>query len=389
MQPVHRRYAINLFALAPEAAMLYAALAAALSVSGTAPQQPRTLPEFRSDVRVLRLDVSVVDGRGQPVAGLEPEDFLVLEDGRPVRITFFEAVADGGSATDEQGEGLIVSAPPSRRVLLLVDTGAMSTAQLFRARQSAARYLREAAAEGDWVRLVNLSTGRAWDGRMPHDRARLESAALSLARRGSPWADLAAGDGSMFDAIQDRVEVDAQVGAPSETETAGQFLSAFAQGSGLLGVLEALLVQLDGLEGRKAVVLLSPGFPSLRGLDERLQRVSTLARDAATAIYFVDAAGLDGLEPVRGKLPPAFESAWRRSGGAQDLAEATGGFTARFANSLFPALRRVAAELRTYYVLGYVPPRPDDGRFRAVKVKVNVRGLTARTKKGYLAGRRR
>jgi len=41
------------------------------------------------------------------------------------------------------------------------------------------------------------------------------------------------------------------------------------------------------------------------------------------------------------------------------------------------------------HVLGYVPPRPDDGKFRAVKVKVSARGVTARTKKGYLAGRPR
>lgn len=45
--------------------------------------------------------------------------------------------------------------------------------------------------------------------------------------------------------------------------------------------------------------------------------------------------------------------------------------------------------MQTYYVLGYVPSRPDDGRFRSVKVKVGVPGLAARTKKGYLARLRR
>jgi hypothetical protein len=86
---------------------------------------------------------------------------------------------------------------------------------------------------------------------------------------------------------------------------------------------------------------------------------------------------------------PAFELAWNRSGGAMDLAEATGGFTSRFANSLLPALARVGDEMRSYYVVGYVPPKPDDGRFRSVRVKVNARGAVARTKKGYLAGKPR
>ena len=70
----------------------------------------------------------------------------------------------------------------------------------------------------------------------------------------------------------------------------------------------------------------------------------------------------------------------------QELAEATGGFTYRFSNALFPALRRVADELRTYYVVGYVPTRPDDGRFRRVRVEVDVPGASARTKIGYVAG---
>jgi VWFA-related protein len=337
---------------------------------------------------VIRLDVSVVDRRGQPVTGLTPRDFVVLENGRPVEITFFEAVQGGASAgiettTDEA----IVSAPPPRRIVLLVDTGGLSHGQLIRTRQSVARYLREDAADGDWLRLVNLGSGHAWDGRIPEDRERLLAVAQRLARRGSPWAE-ASGEtaGALQDPIEDRTETESAPGRPSQTVTTGQFLSAFSQGIGVLGTVESLLTQLHGLEGRKALVLLGPGFPQLRGLDDVLQRVASQAREAATAVYFVDATGIDGLVPEPGRrLPPAFESAWMRSGGAQDLAEATGGFTSRFANSLLPALQRVGAEMQSYYVIGYAPTRPDDGRFRSVKVRVDVAGASARTKKGYLA----
>jgi VWFA-related protein len=164
----------------------------------------------------------------------------------------------------------------------------------------------------------------------------------------------------------------------------------FSRTSGLLGTLESLFIQLEAVPGRKAVVMISPGFPQLHNFDKKLQRVATLAREAAVAVYFVDAVGLDGLIETgpsgRVMLRPAFEMAWNRSGGSQDLAEATGGFTFRFGNSLLPALSRIGSEMRTYYVLGYVPQRPDDGRFRSVKVKVDLPGVTARTKKGYLAG---
>jgi VWFA-related protein len=148
-----------------------------------------------------------------------------------------------------------------------------------------------------------------------------------------------------------------------------------------------VLVQLAAVEGRKALVLISPGFSQLFGLDRQLEEVATLAREAATAIYFLDSVGLEAHMPEPGRpMVSLFAEAWRRSGGAQDLAEATGGFTFRFSNSILPGLERVSAEMRTYYVVGYVPTRPEDGRFRSVTVKVGIRGAGVRTKKGYLAG---
>ena len=364
--------------------MLAAVLAASVAVSR--PQERPPL-EFGVDVRMIRLDVSVVDGKGRPIVGLGAGDFQIFEDGRPVRVALFEAIQDGApwDATPTEDGGLVIVPRPrlDRRILLLVDTASMSRGQLQRARDGASRFLRESARDGDWVRLVNLSTGEAWDGTVPHDRAALAMIARGLRVGGSPWAGT-----NLTEVIAQRTE--GRAGSATETATSGQFLSVFAQTSGLLGTLEALLLELDGVEGRKAVVLVSPGFPQVLDLDARLQKVASLARLAATTVYFVDAAGLDDLLPEPGgKMLPAFEVAWNRSGGAMDLATATGGFTSRFSNTLLPALDRVGNEMRSYYVVGYVPPKPDDGRFRSVKVRVNAAGATARTKKGYLAGRPR
>jgi VWFA-related protein len=356
-------------------AMLLPLLAAAVSLVSA---QERQAPEFRSDVRLIRLDVSVVDGRGRPIAGLLPGDFTISEDGRPVEITYFEAVEETAAAVDH-------ATPPARRaarrVVLLVDTAFVSPGQLIRVRESAVRYLREATSVGDWVRIVNMATGTVRDGSIPDDRLRLEATARNLSRRASPW------DESVADSLPETMETDAGAGLPSQAQSFERFLSVFSRTSGLLGTLESLFVQLQGVPGRKAVVMISPGFPHLRNFDKQLERVASLAREATAAVYFVDAFGLDGMLPEPGqKMKPAFETAWTRSGGSQDLAEATGGFTYRFGNSLLPALARIGSEMRTYYLLGYVPTRPDDGRFRSVKVKVALPGVTARTKRGYLAG---
>jgi VWFA-related protein len=360
---------------------LLAALVLGLAgLSLTAQQRPT--PEFPADVRLIRLDVSVVDKRGRPVHGLLPSDFEVKEDGRAMPVSYFEAIGLPLAPGPDAAASTEATAAVPRRILLLIDAGAMNTGELRRARQAVVGYLSH-TREGEWLRLANLATGEVWDGAMPAERFRLLAAARALQRQPSPWADRGTEGGQ----IVERHEAAGVRGEPSRGETSGQFLSIFAQGAGLLGTLEALLTELAGVPGRKAVVLISPGFPQLRDLDRRLQHVASLARQSATTVYYVDATGQDGLLPEPGeRMRPVFETAWLRSGGAQDLAEATGGFTSRFSDSLLPALANVSAEMRTYYVLGYVPPRPQGG-FRRVSVKVKVPGLSARTKKGYLASR--
>src|SRR5262245_13535575 len=62
------------------------------------PQQPEPQrPIFRADVNFVRVDVIVTDKSGKPVAGLTPEDFEVLEGGKPQKIETFKLVSlDGG-----------------------------------------------------------------------------------------------------------------------------------------------------------------------------------------------------------------------------------------------------------------------------------------------------
>jgi VWFA-related protein len=62
------------------------------------------------DVDVVGVDVYVTDSDGNPVTGLQPADFQLLEDGNPVAITNFYAVHDGRPQSVEGR--LSASAPP-------------------------------------------------------------------------------------------------------------------------------------------------------------------------------------------------------------------------------------------------------------------------------------
>jgi len=372
------------------------------TVSGSA-QDPRHRPTpetltFASDVRMIRLDVSVVDSAGRPVRGLTAENFAILENGKPVELSVFEAIEDGALATTSRDASTALATVSvlsdgglervsGQRIVLVADPSGLSAMQLSRVREATADFIKERAEEGDIVRLINLSTREVFEGRIPDDRIRLASIGRKLSRHRSPFFT----PGGTGDSIAEQIDLDMEAGvgaAYSESVRRERFLSRFARTGELLSLFDEILIQLSAMPGRKSLVLISDGFPQLRQLDERLERTAHLAREAQAAIHFVDAYGLDGLLPEGAgqKLKPIFEEAWARSGGAQDLAAATGGFVSRFANVLTHAVSRAAAEARSYYIVGYAPVRSDDGKFRSVKVKVNRNDVTVRTKKGYIAG---
>src|SRR5262245_38194238 len=85
------------------------ALISAVAATVVARGQQSADPPF-----LVELDAVVVDESGRAVTGLRQEDFQIKEDGRPVELKTFEAVADA----DENGRAVARSI-----VLLLDDSG--------------------------------------------------------------------------------------------------------------------------------------------------------------------------------------------------------------------------------------------------------------------------
>src|ERR1041384_6614632 len=53
-------------------------------------QDSNNLPLFQSKVRVVLVDVVVTNTKGESVAGLVKNDFEILEEKQPQKISFFE-----------------------------------------------------------------------------------------------------------------------------------------------------------------------------------------------------------------------------------------------------------------------------------------------------------
>jgi hypothetical protein len=69
------------------------------------------------------------------------------------------------------------------------------------------------------------------------------------------------------------------------------------------------------------------------------------------------------------------------------LAEGTDGTAVVATNDIAPALRRIADDLSSYYLLGYSSTGRFDGRFHAITVRVKRPGVSVRARRGYQAPR--
>ena len=157
-------------------------MAAALVVcGGVAPAgqvaAPQQVPEFRSGVEAVTVDVGVVDRQGRPVRGLSPGDFAVTVAGRTRRVVSAEFVggapvrADGAPqdapalvSTNEGGIG-------GRLVVFVVDQSTLDTGSARRVGTAASRFLSQ-LTYGDRSALILLPIGQNIDFTWAHDRVR-------------------------------------------------------------------------------------------------------------------------------------------------------------------------------------------------------------------------
>jgi VWFA-related protein len=182
-----------------------------------------------------------------------------------------------------------------------------------------------------------------------------------------------------------------------------------------LRALARVVESLAGIEGRKTILYVSDGAAMHPGEDmflvlEKLcgaasvfqaqdlaaefRRLSRLANANGVTIDSLETAGLRGFSGASAEENPLpidpmarinLDSA--KAADAQqllfNLASETGGRAALNGNDLRTDLARIAADLRSYYSLGYTPERSGDGRVPAIEVKVKRDGLRVRHRKTY------
>ena len=189
----------------------------------------------------------------------------------------------------------------------------------------------------------------------------------------------------------------ARDGGPLTPSAAEAFSRYRGRLSGTLRVVRQIIVKLGETAGRKALVLVTEGFPADTSLDA-FREVREQAARANVVIHFLDARGLavgpDFLSAagstgiISGPDVGPTVALWKlEDGGSKALADETGGLVLQ-TNDLASGLTKVAEESRVTYLLGYEPTNDKrDGRYRKLSVEVRRPGLQVRARSGYFAAK--
>ena len=403
----------------------------AVAVCGVIPlaAQVSQPPVFRAGTDLVEVDVIARDKNGTFVSDLSSDDFELQEDGKPypVQQVYLRLAGPNGwsdTLRNSPAAGNVAAPAPAspstdvHRVFVVVFDDAHLSSGGFKRTQAAAQALFQSQLrDGDIGGVV--SNGRMANGRLTSNRAELIKAAkdakpggnvLSVEMDERLWPRLSEieavriavnEDQELFDMAARRAcneDRSACQGPAGDDAVRGMIQGkAFQMSTNVrveatrtLAMLRSVLSGLARVEGPKNVLLMTEGFISEETWPDVRDAVSAAAR-ANTRIYTLDARGLGNklvsVASVAPTDPLAFmyEQMDLAADSINSLAVDTGGFVVRNTNQFDRAVAQIADDAGNYYVLGYLPPSPADGKFHRIRVKVRRPGVNLRSRRGYTA----
>ncbi len=292
---------------------------------------PADTPTFPTQLEQVIVDVVVTDKKGTPIKGLTAADLTVTEDGVKQDVVTFEAV--------ELPEQPSAAAPPppkvssntapeeqrARTFVVVFDDMHITPYRANQAKVAVASFLEKGTREGDRVSLISTAGATWWTTRMEAGRQKLVDIVKTFDGRLIPdhsperMSDYEAlrihiyRDPTVVERVLRRYDTygvtqqnsrsnsgadSMRVGTSDDPYVSGRAAEVYFQAATrmrtTLDVMERALNGLAGAKGRKSLILVSEGFIHDINLDE-FKRVGNAARRANTAIYFVNARGLEGV----------------------------------------------------------------------------------------------
>ena len=270
-------------------------------------------PLFRSGTELVDLYVTVTDDDGRLVPNLVQEEFAIFDEDQPQEIVLF----------DNEVRPITV--------VVMLDSSISTTNVM---------HLIMGGAEQFLIRML------------PEDRARVG-------------------------AFNDKIEVlPGEFVGDRDTLIASLSELDFGNETRLFDAISASLDALQGVDGRKVVLVLTDGQDSAsqKGWREVLEQA--IAEDVMIYSIGLEVEYFDGVRNRR----TSPDNSLRR------LAQETGGgyFELQETDELGSTFTRVSQELHSQYVLGFAPS-VRDGKVHSLDVRLAGRGMSARARQSYIA----
>ena len=362
----------------------------------TAGSKDDGIPVFKTSSNLVLVTVYVRGKDGKPVAGLKPEDFSVIENGKPQAISVFEYQNLGDAVAPlpaEEKKLEIRPAPESapapesspaqtalrfkdkRLLVLYIDWTSMDPAQQLRAKEGAEKAVREQLGPSDLMAILSFGNSVVVDQELTGDKDLL----LAALARHTPG--LSPDMTQVIDDNDDTGDDNAQFTADNSE------FNLFSTDR-RMAALEEAAKRYGALPEKKALIWFTADAGS-SGTDNLawLRSASNAAVRSNVSIYPVDVRGLKATVPGGDASTASVRGSGMFSGrqqnterdrftGSQDtlvtVAEETGGKALIDNNDLGEGVTMARHDLRSYYVLGfYSTDDRRDGKYRKIDVKLS------------------
>jgi VWFA-related protein len=378
-------------------------------------------------VNVVSIDVTVTDRDGNPITDLTSEDFRILEDGDPVKITNFIKVVnrvpvpasapvaprssedETSGTTNETASKAAVARGESLYLVLFIDNLNLQPFSRNRVFSRLRELLRDVVTDGAQVMLV--SHDRALQVRVPFT--------TDISRVNDELLEMEDDSGMAVQRFEERRIALDEIAESSSEHRALSVAHRFAETEffdveGTIGKVHDLVETIGGLRGRKAIVYVSEGIPMVAGedlfyaanekyrmagaiseargydLSRKFTALASFANTHRVTFYTLDAAGLRTTSTSDPQQRTVIRSTLVDSQNIHNLqasivllADQTGGRIARDTNDFGPFMKQIATSLGTYYSIGYPVAHHGDGRYHRLEVEVDRKKVEVRHRDGY------
>src|SRR5947209_11617710 len=399
--------------------------------------------------RLVNVDVSVKDKKGNYVNDLKADDFTGFENGVRQKVEFFNpplvagetvgvesAAAGQKSSRTAQAEVHARAGMSGNIISLVLDGLTTDPSNMKRVRDGAIKYIREQVADTDSVALFSVTGGLQLLQPFTHDKDKLIAAvdrasAVSTSSKNFEQRDIEENIAKLREAsvgadTADVTSITSQGGAEQlmAAMIAARVLQEYLrlrtalglqQARPILAALAAICEAQRSIPGKKTLVLFSHAFVTPEVLDWQVQSTIDIANRANVAIYIIDSAGLQANAPLSGAYAPPSplqgiagvgrpETRAHTEGGENEFDQSrfegssrehdilfrisgdTGGKFVRGTNDIAKGLERIDQEIRARYTLAYQSTDPNfDGGFRKLKIEVGRPGAQVLARNGYYA----